>query len=153
MFAHDHDMYVRDLGEMRIVLGQINSFDNNLTFYESFMKFCHVAHENKINLHYPIGGYYEDMDAFLAAPAQPTRFFSLDPHGDGKRGAGQYLVAHNEGYYGEFKDLPQRMTAYAQKNALSFRGPVYIIYLLDEISMADHNDYLSQIVVGVAKMR
>jgi DNA-binding transcriptional MerR regulator len=153
MFAHDHDMSVRDLGEMRIVLGQINDFENSFDFYDSFMKFCLMAHTNKIDLHYPIGGYHEDMDAFLAAPSQPTRFFSLDPHGDGKRGAGQYLVAHHKGYYGEFGDIPQSMAAYARTNSLSFRGPVYVIYLLDEISLADHHDYLSQIVVGVAKMR
>jgi hypothetical protein len=89
------------------------------------------------------------MDVFLTTPPRPTRFFSLDPHGNSKRGAGQYLVAHNKGYYGEFGNLPQSMAAYARANGLSFRGPLYITYLLDEISMTDHTHYLSQIVVGV----
>jgi effector-binding domain-containing protein len=87
----------------------------------------------------------------LRTPSRPTRFFSLDPHGRDRRNAGQYLVAYNRGYYGEFGDLPQRLLAHARTNGLSFCGPLYIVYLLDEISMTDHNDYLSQIVVGVSQ--
>ena len=151
--AHEHDISVRTLDEAHIILGQVNDFSEAANFYEPFMRFCNMANENKIDLHYPIGGYYEDIHVFLNAPSQPTRFFSLDPRGNSKCNAGRYLIAHNKGYYGEFGDLPKRLLAHAQTNGLSFRGPLYIIYLLDEISMADHNQYVSQIVVGVSKKR
>ena len=153
ILAQEHDICVQELDEAHIALGQVTDFSSTDTFYEPFMKFCNMSHENNINLHYPIGGYYEDIHVFLNTPSQPTRFFSLDPHGNNKRSAGKYLVVHNRGYYGEFRDLPQKMLAYAQTNKLSFCGPLYITYLLDEISITDYKQYLSQIVVGVSKAR
>jgi effector-binding domain-containing protein len=151
MYANENDIAVRELDEAHFILGQKADFGDTDTFYKPFMEFCNAAHENKINLNYPIGGYYEDIHAFLNAPSKPTRFFSQDPRGNSKRKAGRYLVAYTRGYYGEFGDLPQKISAYAQKHAFSFCGSLYITYLLDEISITNHRQYLSQIVVGVSQ--
>jgi DNA-binding transcriptional MerR regulator len=150
----EHDeIQVRELDEAYINLGPAADFSNTDTFYDPFMEFCNTALENKIDLHYPIGGYYENIDVFVRTPSQPTRFFSLDPHGNCKRSAGPYLVAHNKGYYGEFGGLPLKLLAYSEAQGLALVGPLYITYLLDEISLADHHQYLSQIAVGVSKKR
>jgi DNA-binding transcriptional MerR regulator len=151
--APDQEMQVRELDETRITLGPETDFSGSDTFYDAFMDFCNRAPEYQIDLNFPTGGYYEDIDAFLRAPAQPARFFSLDPRGTSKRSAGPYLVAHNQGYYGEFGDLPPKLMAYIRAHGVSVGGPLYIIYLLDEISLPDHNKYLSQITVGVSKNR
>ena len=153
IFAHEHEIQIRELDETRVIFGEVTDFSSGCAFYEPFMKFCNTAHENNINLHYPIGGYYEDINVFVNTPGQPSRFFSLDPRGNSKRSAGKYLVAHGRGYYGEFGDLPQKLIAYGQANKLFFRGPLYIIYLLDEVSTTDHKQFLSQVVVGVSKIR
>jgi DNA-binding transcriptional MerR regulator len=153
LLAQEDDISVRTLDETQVTLGPLTDFSKTDTFYIPFMEFYNTAHENKIDIHYPIGGYYETMDVFLRTPAQPTRFFSLDPRGNSKRKTGQYLVAFNKGYYGDFGDLPQKMVAYAQAKGLSFSGPLYITYLLDEISVADYKHYLSQVAVGVSKRR
>ena len=153
LVAHERDISVRTLDETRITLGPLTDFSNTDTFYRPFMEFYNTAHDNKIDLHYPIGGYSEDIDAFLKTPAQPSRFFSLDPRGSSKRSAGQYLVGHNIGYYGEFGDLPQKLVAYAQANGFAFSGPLYVTYLLDEVSVADQKLYMSQVVAGVSRRR
>jgi len=150
IFAHEHDICVQELDEARIILGDPTDFVGK-AFYKPFMDFCNTAHEHNINLHYPVGGYYENINAFVNTPGQPTRFFSLDPHGKHRRSGGRYLVAYRRGYYGEFGDFPQKVLSYAQANALALHGPVFIIYLLDEVSIADRNQYLAQIVVSVAK--
>jgi DNA-binding transcriptional MerR regulator len=151
--AQIHTIDVRTLDERRLTLGPETDFNGSESFYGPFMHFCTSAPEYKINLHYPIGGYYANMHTFLDTPPQPTRFFSLDPRGYNTRPAGQYMVAYNKGHYGVFGDLPQRMLAHAQTNALSFHGPLYIVYLLDEISLTDHNRFVSQIMVGVSPAR
>jgi len=150
IFARERELGVQELDEARIILGAPTEFKGG-AFYEPFMDFCNTAHEHNINLNYPVGGYYENMKAFVDAPGQPTRFFSLDPHGKHRRREGRYLVAYQRGYYGEFGDMPQKMLSYAQANALVFHGPLFIVYVLDEISIADRNQYLSQIAVGVTK--
>ena len=153
ILAQEDDISVRTLDETQVTLGQLTDFNGSDSFYRPFMEFYNAAQENKVDLHYPIGGYYETMDVFLQSPAQPTRFFSLDPRGNSKRKAGKYLVAYHKDYYGEFGDLPHKMVDYSRANGLSFNGPLYITYLLDEISVVDYKHYLSQVVVGVAKRR
>ena len=149
IFAHEHEICVQELDEAHLTLGPPTDFQGE-EFYKPFMNFCNAAHEYNINLNYPVGGYYENMQAFVDAPSQPTNFFSLDPHGTHKRREGRHLVAYQRGYYGELGDIPQKMLAHAQANALAFHGPLFVVYVLDEVSIADRNQYLSQIVVGVA---
>ncbi|MDR0238625.1 MAG: MerR family DNA-binding transcriptional regulator [Deltaproteobacteria bacterium] len=153
MFAHEHDIRVQELDEAHCVLGPPADFSDGSPFYKPFMDFCNAAPELNVNLNYPIGGYHESMTAFVNAPGQPDRFYSLDPYGKHRRNAGRHLVAYRRGYYGEFGDIAQKMLSYAQANALAFHGPVFVIYLLDEVSIANPSQYLAQIVAGVAKKR
>ncbi|MCL2462662.1 MAG: MerR family DNA-binding transcriptional regulator [Defluviitaleaceae bacterium] len=144
---------VQDMDEFNIILGPENSFEEGGSFYKPFINFCNSAPDYRINLRYPIGGYHKDMKTFLKAPGQPDKFFSLDPYGNQTCKAGKYLVGYKRGYYGQFADIAQRMDAYAQDNNLVLHGPVYVIYLLDEISVKDPSQYLARIAISVTKKR
>jgi DNA-binding transcriptional MerR regulator len=135
--------------ERALVMGPVNDFKDKLLFYEPFISFCKQAPDLRINLCYPIGGYFENMDVFLETPSQPTRFFSLDPNGQHRKSSGHYLTGYACGYYGEMGDLPERMVAYAKAHNLRFCGPLYVIYLHDEISVKAPDKYLSQASVLV----
>ncbi|MDR1891661.1 MAG: MerR family transcriptional regulator [Oscillospiraceae bacterium] len=142
-----------ELREFPVVMGPVNDFENNQLFYETFIRFCSEAERQRINLCYPIGGYFESIDVFLETPAQPTRFFSLDPTGTDKKAAGRYLVGYARGYYGEMGDVPQRLTAYAREHNLKFTGALYVIYVHDELSVKETHRYLAQVSVPVAPDR
>ena len=73
--------------------------------------------------------------------------------GADKKAAGLYLVGYTRGYYGETNDLPARMRDFAKKNGLIFNGPVYNIYLFDEMSVADPKQYLLQVSASVKETR
>ena len=133
------------------IFGPPNHFRENEAFYEPFMRFCRQAEELRINLNFPVGGYHENMDSFLASPGKPDRFISMDPTGNQKRAEGDYLVGFSRGYYGELGDLPERLKAYAEENALRLSGPVYTIYLHDEICVKDPGQYLAQVCVEAVK--
>jgi DNA-binding transcriptional MerR regulator len=148
--SYENEISLQTLDDIPINLGEAVDYDRSNSIYEPFIQFCNLASQNRINLLYPVGGYFEDFYTFLNAPAQPTRLFSQDPNGNGIRKAGQYLVAYSKGYYGSYGDLPQKMVAYAMADSLNFKGPLYITYLLDEISTDDESQFLSQIVVGVS---
>ena len=140
--ATENELHVKKMPEMRIILGGTNDFDGSVGFYREFTRFCTAPQEPKLNLSYPIGGYFESMDVFMAKPSQPTRFFSLDPNGNDKVQEALYLTGYTRGYYGQTNDLPERMAAFAKKNGLVFAGPVYNIYLFDELSVAEPERYL-----------
>ena len=151
--SHDHEIEVQTLDEERLVLGPVNDFTGVDTVYGPLLQFCNTAHENSINLHYPIGGYYEDIRIFTDTPSQPTRFFSLDPHGNSKISPGQYIGVRHKGVYdGIPRDMPQKLLDYAQEKGLAFCGPVYTTtHMLDAINMTDYTQCTSQTVVGVSK--
>jgi len=134
------------------ILGPRNHFKENESFHIPFMNFCKHADELRINLSFPVGGYHENIESFLNKPSEPDNFISMDPTGNRKREAGYYLIAFNLGYYGKFGDLPKRLMAYAEENNLKLKGPVFTIYLHDEICLTDPSRYLVQICVGVEKL-
>ena len=139
----------RDIIATPLIMGPRNTFVENQLFYKPFIHFCQKAKENRINLNYPVGGYFDDMDTFLKTPAQPNHFFSLDPAGDDEKSAGRYIIGYARGYYGKMGDLPERLSAYVKEHALTPKGPVYVMYVLDELSTSDPSQYLARVSIAV----
>lgn len=154
MLVEDGTIRVEELAEARYVLGPKNEFpEDGQSFYAPFIHFCNLAKAHRINLKFPVGAYHSDMESCLRATGKPDRFISQDPFGNHVRPAGNYLVGYKRGYYGHFGDLAQKMAQFAEENGLHFRGPVYSAYLLDEISVADPDEYLSSLSVRVSNRK
>ena len=127
--ATETEITIAKLPEMRIILGNKNDYTGSEGFYRELMHFCGTYTEPRLNLAFPMGGYYESIDEYIEAPSKPTHFFSIDPCGKDRRKAGLYMVGYARGYYGQPKELPSTMCEYAEKNGLVFCGPVYNITL------------------------
>jgi len=149
MLASESEICVSEMPDRCIRLGDLNDFHGEVSFFREFIHFYRTT--PKLNMSYPVGGYFENMNVFLNQPSCPTRFFSLDSKGDDVKIAGLYLIGYTRGYYGETNDLPTRMEEFANKNGLEFSGPVYNIYLNDEISIFDQNSYLLQASAAVTE--
>jgi len=132
------------LGSESITIGPENDYTGDETFYNAFQRYCQDLEEKGGDLRYPIGGWWENIDEFLRNPIRPPRFYSVDPDGNKQKDAGRYLVGYNRGFYGEIGNLPERMIAFAQENNLEFAGPMFNIFVMDEISVLDSNNYLMQ---------
>jgi len=152
LLADDRAIDIIWMRERTIEPGPVNDFSSGY-FYDSFFAFIEQMNNRKIDSAYPAGGFYRDVDAFFAAPGKPTRFFSLVSTGHDTKKAGEYLVGYARGYYGDLGDLPQRMQAYAKELFLSMKGPAYEIYLHDEISVFDPDQYLIQISIPIKRLR
>ena len=100
-----------------------------------------------------MAGIHDDMESFRKAPECPDHFASIDPIGTYTRNAGNYLVGYARGYYGDLGDLPERMAVYAEENTLTLTGPVYTLYLHEEICTADPSQYLAKCSVAIGKKR
>jgi DNA-binding transcriptional MerR regulator len=151
--ADEHNINVAFRDDMPIVMGPDNDFSYGNYFYEAFLRFCDVAPQYKINLNLPVGGSFENMEDFVNEPREPKRFFSIDPSGGESRPAGNYLIGYTRGYYGESGDLPARMVKYAKDHDLQFTGPVYNIFVLDEISVQNPKDFLLEVSVQVTSKK
>jgi DNA-binding transcriptional MerR regulator len=111
------EITLQTLDNVRITLGPANEIPwEGLNFYDGFKRYCLFANEHRVNLDYPIGGYYESLKYYTEQPSAPTRFFSVDPHGKDVCPAGEYLVIHIQGYYGQMENAPQRLADYAREH-------------------------------------
>lgn len=146
--ADADEITCRNMDLTSIELGMENDFSSG-SFYDSFFKFVEYMDECKTSAAYPVGGFYNDMGAFANSPGQPNRFFSITPTGRNAKAEGEYLVGYTKGYYGNIGDLPARMLEYAKDNKLVFNGPVYEIYLHDEVSNESHDQFLVQVSVPI----
>jgi len=142
---------LHDLDERMLILGAPNDFVEGEDFIEPFMKFCRSANDLRINLSFPICGYHNDLEYFLTAPGRPNHFCSIDPTGNVKMEAGTYMVGCVRGFYGELEVMPERLMNFASANSLEVSGPVFTIYLHDEICLVDPANYLAAVYVPVKK--
>ncbi|MCL2654705.1 MAG: MerR family DNA-binding transcriptional regulator [Coriobacteriia bacterium] len=140
---------VRYRPESSITVGPENDFTTSASFDRAFSHFYRMADRYGIDLRFPVGGVFDDIDEFVEEPGRPTHFFSVDPQGKDKVSAGNYLTGYSVGPYGETHDLEKRMAKYLKKNSLRATGPVYNIFLLDEISLVSPGDYLLEAFVRV----
>jgi DNA-binding transcriptional MerR regulator len=153
LLADETEIFVRELPETRIILGEACEYKESEQFFGAFARFCAARHTPELNLSYPIGGCFDSIEDFLSDPSRPTRFFSHDPGGNEVMTEGLYLTGYTRGYYGQTNGISKRIADYAEKNGLTFTGPVYNTYLLDELSIKDPQQYLLQVSASVSEAR
>jgi len=130
-----------------------NEYKEGETFIEPLSELISKVGEHHISLSFPVAGYHDNMGSFTKSPGCPDHFLSIDPIGTYTRKAGEYLIAYSRGYYGSIGDLPERMSEYAKKHSLHISGPVYTVYLHEEICTKDPSQYLAQCSVPITKRR
>jgi len=149
----DTQISVSHKDERSIILWPRNEYEKGDTFLEPLAAFVNQAEAERINLDFPVGGYWDSFQSFQNAPSRPDCFFSADPTGTHIQKDGEYLMGFARGYYGEMGDLPERMASYIKENRLTVSGPLYTFYLHDEICTLNTEEYLAQSYVAVSRSR
>jgi len=147
------NLTIEHLPEKSMILWPRNEYKEGENFIEPLAAYVAKTYEHHINLSFPVAGYHDSLEAFSKAPDCPNHFLSIDPIGNYTRKAGDYLIGYSRGYYGETGDLPERMKKYIAEHSLKAAGPVYSVFLHDEISTKDPSQYLGQYSVAVTKKR
>ena len=130
-----------------------NEYKEDDTFVQPLASLISEASDRRINLNFPVGGYWDNMEAFISEPSRPNHFFTIDPLGTKTREEGNYLIGFNRGYYGDMGDLPMKMNDYAKENALALSGPVWAMYMFDEVCISEPSEFLVQVCVAASKPR
>ena len=147
--ADEAAVSVVHMDERALMLWPENAYGEEDSFIEPLAAFVSQSKKHHVNLSFPVGGYWESLEAFMQAPSCPERFFSFDPVGTYALKDGEYLVGYTRGYYADMGDLPERLASYARKNTLSPSGPVYTFYLHEETCVIDPSQYLAQTCVAL----
>ena len=153
MKVDDSKVSVEFLDEREFIVWPRNEYKEGDTFLDPLSKHIANLREYQVSLSFPVGGRHDSMETFIERPGCPDNFVSIDPIGTYIRSAGNYLVGYARGYYGELGDLPERMVAYAQENDITLTGPVFTMYLHEEISTTDPSQYLAKCAVAVLEKK
>ena len=145
------EISVRRRDDKELRLWPRSEYGEGDTFIDMLAAVVPRAKDLGIDLDFPVGGLWDSMEAFQKEPARPGHFFSVDPTGRHMRKKGEYLVGFTRGEYGEMGGLPGKMAARAKEQGLALSGPVYVMYLHDEICESDPSEYLAQACVAVSK--
>ena len=144
---------IKQFDEKSLKIWPRNEYEPGDTFVDPLSSFISSSGEHYVDLSFPVGGCWDNMQAFIDNPSKPNNFFSIDPVGTDKQKAGEYMVGYTRGYYAEMGSLPARLNNYAKENGLTTIGPLYTIYLYEEISTHDKAQYLAQSYVAVKRSR
>ena len=143
--ASEEDIQITRKAESPIVMGPKNNWENEKSYFEAFAEFFREMSRGEYHFHYPVGAYYETIEKFASFPSKPCRFFSADPNGNDRKVGGKYVVGYARGGFGDAGNAAGRLEKFASENGLLLKGPVYVMYLLDEMSLMDESRYLAQI--------
>ena len=149
VYQDENEITIRFLEESRVSLGPLTDFKPGESYHRVFSNYYRIAQRLRVNLSYPIGGYWDTFDEFLESPSRPKRYYSLDPNGIDIMQAANYLLGYTRGDYGVVNDIPLRLQTYASDHRLKVVGPVYQFFPLNELSVENPHDYLSRISVRI----
>jgi DNA-binding transcriptional MerR regulator len=150
MMAKEKEICVKYYEAGVVLLGKPNDYSNGRTYFNAFIDFCDTAVENRINLKFPIGGYYNDINSYRESIGKPDRFYSQDPMGNVTRISGNYIVAYDKGYYSyDDNGLGERIADYAREHNLECIGPVFSSFIINEICMPEQKNFVSRTIVAV----
>jgi len=153
MKVDENEVSIIHMEEQMMHLWPRNVYKEGETFIEPLADFVAHTSELHINLSFPVAGYHDSMDSFAKAPNRPDHFLSIDPIGTYARKSGDYVVGYARGYFGEVGDLPERMIDFAGAHSVNIAGPVYTIYLHEEICSTEPSQYLAKCSVAVSKKK
>jgi len=151
--VNETQIEVKHFAEKALKIWPRNEYEEDDTFVDPLSSFIKLSANHYVNLSFPVGGYWDDMESFLKCPSKPQNFFSIDPVGVDKQEAAEYMVGYTRGYYAQMGDLPERLYDYAQAHSLTPYGPLYTMYLYEETCIQDTSQYLAQSLVAVKKTK
>jgi len=148
--ADETKISIEYIEEKALIMWPRNEYQEDETFIDALATFSNQSKEHHVNLSFPVGGYWDSLEAYQEAVLRPTDFFSIDPVGRNTMKEGDYLVGYTRGYYGNMGDLPERMASYLKENSLVASGPLYLFYLHEETCTEDPLQYLAQACIAIS---
>ena len=134
-----------------IVLGDINDYSRGKTAYDALLSFYRTCSKKypDLDLNYPVWGLLEEERVKQGDWVWPDRYYFHNPEGHDKRPAALYAIGYTRGGYGESKTLYERLLYYIADNNFEICGPAYEEYPLNEVCIADEENYLMRIMITV----
>ncbi|MDR2528173.1 MAG: MerR family DNA-binding transcriptional regulator [Synergistaceae bacterium] len=139
--------------EEHILLGPQNDYSNGTSIEEAtlnFYKYCQAKFPG-LDMNYPVWGMYTEERLKRGDWVGPDKFYFKMPDAPHRKPAGLYVTGYARGNYGATDALYKRLLAYIKEQGLKVCGPAFETYPLNEISVANPDNYLIRLSITVKK--
>jgi len=137
-----------------IVLGELNDYSRGRNAYDALLSFYRYCQEKypDLDLNYPVWGMFSAERIQTGDWTYPDRFYFYNPDGLDRKPAALYATGYDRGGYGQSAVLYQRLLDYIAANNFEICGPAYEEYPLNEICVADDQNYLIRVQIMVREI-
>jgi len=138
-----------------IILGDLNDYSDDKTFFDTFLSFYHNMSKNnpEIDMNYPVWAIHSEENIRQGNLYRPDRFFFFNPEGHDKKPAALYAVCCKRCGYGDTSDVYEKLIDYIDTNGYEICGYIYEEYPLNETCVADFDNYVLRIMVTIREKR
>jgi DNA-binding transcriptional MerR regulator len=145
---------LEELPAANIVLGEPNVYEHGENVYDALNVFydATVRRHPYLMHSYFVWGVYSAERVLKGDLFYPDRYFFYHASGTEKRPAGTYAVGYMRCDYGKGQALYERMKQFIAEHKLIIAGDAYEEYPLNELCVADPDDYLMRVLIPVKKM-
>ena len=134
-----------------IVLGDLNDYSRGNTDYDAllcFYRLCSTKYP-ELDMNYPVWGMFSEESVVQREWLWPDRYYFSNPEGLDKKAASLYAIGYTRGGYGNSGGIYERVIEYINSNNFEVCGPAYVEYPLNEVCIADDNEYLMRVMITV----
>jgi DNA-binding transcriptional MerR regulator len=138
-----------------IILGNLNDFSRGRDDWNALVDFYHGMRDRypDLDLNYPVWAVLSEEQVKRGNWHWPDRYYFYNPEGRDKRPAALYAIGYTRGGYGQTDGLYARMADYIGENGFEVCGDTYEEYPLNELSVADHDNYLVRVMMTVREKK
>jgi len=138
-----------------IVLGGLNDYSRGKNAYDALLNFYNEVSDKypEIDLNFPVWGYFSGERIKRGDAVWPDRYYFYNPEGYDRKPASLYAIGYTRGGYGRSGTLYSRMNEFIDKNGFVISGDVYEEYPLNEISVAESDNYLIRAMIPVREKK
>ena len=149
----EHSITVQFMPAEAIMLGGFNDYSGGQNNYDALLQFYRKMKETypDLDLTYPVWGLFSERRIKQGDWVWPDRYYFFNPEGYDRKAAALYAIGYARGGYSHYNELFERILEYIDKNDYEICGDAYEEYLLNELSIADDDNYLVRVMITVQK--
>jgi len=134
-----------------IVLGGVNDYSRGRDAYDALLSFYNEIGEKypEMDTNYPVWAVFSGDRIKRGDWVNPDRYYFHNPDGYDRKPAALYAIGYTRGGYGQCDEVYYRMLDYIKRNGFEICGDVYEEYPLNEICVAESDNYLIRVMVVV----
>jgi len=149
--VNEDEITIRFVPAEAIVMGDLNDYSRGRNDYNALFSFYRSCSEKNpdLDLNYPVWGFFSEERIRQKDWVWPDRYYFYNPEGLDKKPAALYATGYKRGGYGQNTELYERMLEYIETNGFEICGPAYEEYPLNEVCVANEDDYLMRVMITV----